>query len=148
MRFSERLYAIPGAGNVQPWASYWQRNGRTSATSTAAAASVRNTFESRYILLTSACVIAQPGAGQNFTQIQIDLLGADNSVPTPPWLLKFTGTAGAANVVGSIDWSGEMIVLPGWSIRGNAEYNAGANANITTVAFYGYTLPIGTLQAF
>lgn len=147
MRFSERLYAIP-QGQTQQWASVWNRNGRMSATSTVPRVNVINDLQGRYVLLTHACIIGVPGAGQNVTQMQIELLGPDGGQPTPPWLVNISATALAANVTGVLTFDGELIIPPAWILSSLATFNAGVAANRTDVSYFGYTLPIGTLQAF
>lgn len=85
-----------------------------------------------------------PGAGQNFTILQLQHDRGSGAAVTVT--LKENRTPGAANVVGLLDWQGELVVPAGSRVLATGVFNAGVAANATELAVGGMLLPLGNIQ--
>lgn len=112
------------------------RNFRVSIASAVAIAEWQNSF-GEALILTAMWANFFPGAGQNFTQLMLaidDFSGQGTNLN----ILKSIEVAGAANVIGELDWSGATIVPPGFWIKATGSFNAAGANNITRMALHAY----------
>lgn len=143
MRFSERLYALTDQETQQALgASIWVRTAEVSSGQVQQAL-ITNDLQGRVIILNALCLRAAPAAAQLVSNMIFELMPPSGQ-PTTPLYIKAFWQGLTADVVGNLDWTGEVIIPPLWSVRGQANYNAGG-ANNTEFAAFGYAIPIGTL---
>lgn len=143
MDIPDILYRLsPQDRQSYPYAEAWMRNAGTSSAAASVAATIMN-VENRVLLLSHIMVIAQPGAAQNVVDIQITIRPPDGS--EDHWV-DGKRDDGAATRNGYLTWQGSIVVPPRWRVLGWGIYNAGANANATTVTAAGIVIPLGTLR--
>lgn len=112
----------------------------TSDTATQVLATFTND-SGRLVVVTALCGEWGPGAGQNVSgrRLTIQPPGGTSLV------LKGDTTALAANLFGYLDWQGELIVPPLWSMRAIGDFNAGVAANSSRLFIHGVIIPIGNV---
>lgn len=141
MFFPEFLYKLSARDEQVTWLDPVTR--RLSITNAAIFCGVDLLLpEGRALVLTQAICQTDPGAGQNVVSMRIYLQGPDQITHD---LVK-SNTALAANLNGNLDWQGEVIVLPGWRLGLEGEFNAAVAANVTSGSFMGLSIPIGNIQ--
>jgi len=99
--------------------------------------------DSQVLILMAAQVTGLPGLAQNVASnlLQIIPPGQANSME-----LKRQSAALAANVISDLDWQGEIIVPPDWTVRAAVAYNAGAVNNETRLSLFGILIPVANIQ--
>lgn len=140
------LYRLGEGERSNAFPAVWMRTARTDSAATGVEATLQNDLQGRVILLRSLTGQYVPGAGQNVTQAQLDLLPPEGTSPPIQLFLKFDGVAKGANVVASLDWQGEIVIPPRWSARARAAFNAGAASNQVNLIAFGYSAPVGNLN--
>lgn len=100
--------------------------------------------EGRVLLLQSACATQTPGAGQNITRLTLQVVGQVANAPAV--LLATDSTIGAANDQSDINWSGSIIVPPGWTVRGSGAFSAGVAVNNVRLSYAGVLIPVANVQ--
>jgi len=116
----------------------------TAGTSVEAFADMPN---DRYFLLQSAAALADPGAGQIVTRLNIQLQREFISITSIAAVLAYHGgVSGVADRDHGLAWSGSLLVPPRYRILANANFNAGAVANLVLLDIAGLFIPVGNIQ--
>ena len=97
----------------------------------------------RMLLLQSATVEAVSGAAQTVSYLAVVAIPPVGGVPFVALAGEWTTGAPAKRFV---NWSGSVVIAPGWIIDGTADYSAGAAANTTGLAIAGLLIPVGNIQ--
>ena len=119
------------------------------ATATAGAATLSAVVQvqtDRPVLLTNLTALMLPGAAQTLTHGFLEM-GPNNVVSAQRFIAIFVpqvGLPAATRIVHN--WTGEIIVPPGFFIRARGEFNAGAAANFVSLQAMGLSIPLGTMQ--
>lgn len=143
MFFPEFLFKISQRDQQVTWLDpFFSADGLNLANVSVSAASI--VPEGRALVLTHAFGRFTPGAGQNFTVLQLFYDKGSGILPAMP--LKESRTAGAANAIGLLDWQGQVVLTPGNRIVVTGTFNAGAAVNAVEVRAAGMLLPIGNIQ--
>lgn len=95
----------------------------------------------RALILTNAVVNAFAGAAQTSDNTSLFLIPPGSSISIG---LRGERPAAAANVI--LNWVGQVLVPPGWTLRGAAAFNAGVAANRVVFDFAGMLIPVGNIQ--
>jgi len=97
----------------------------------------------RIFILTSAMVLAIPDAAQTIVAVTVELISAANANSIAVCQDRPNLAAGFDS---SINFSGMVLVPPGWTVRGRGDFNAAAAANTVFVEITGYTTPVGNVD--
>lgn len=101
--------------------------------------------DDRAFILQSAIARGDAGAAQTCDSLAIAIQREEGG---DFYRLALTGnaTAIAAGSIVALNWSGSVIVPPGWNIKARGNFNAGANANQVDLDIVGMLIPIGNIQ--
>lgn len=141
--FPELLYQLSGRDQQVTWLDPVIVRVATST----AAAQVNATFTvntGRAFVLTSAIAAAVPGAAQNITDLSLVL-----QEPTGTTNVGLTGvevTPAAGLAFQRLNFSGEVVLPPGWKVIAVGTYSAGVAANQTILTLTGILMPVGNIQ--
>lgn len=97
----------------------------------------------RLLLLQNAVGDFAAGAAQTVSNAQIVV----RPVATPnPYTLIAVNYYGPAVQQRFINWSGSIVVPPGWQVQADGVFSAAAAANYVDLAISGLLIPIGNVQ--
>lgn len=100
----------------------------------------------RVFVLANATLTGAPGATQNLKELSLQIVTHTGVIMNIATDIE----AKAADVDGSLNWTGEIYVLGGGAgtdfFRANALYNSGVNANTTNLAIQGIVIPRGNVS--
>ena len=98
----------------------------------------------RVLVLTAASLSARAGAGQNVSNMQIQILAVDSG---EDFNLAVDREAGAAAGAKDLRWVGQVWVPPEATVQGVAQFNAGVVANtLDNFSICGISIPRGNVQ--
>jgi hypothetical protein len=140
-----RLYGLTERDIGAPYASVYLPAESFAVGAPGTLSAILQVTNDRPILLTNACCMWLPGAGQTLSHGFLEI-GPDNTVAGQRAIAYFTSPVGLGaglRVVGN--WSGEVIVPPGYFIRARGEFNAGANNNTSVIQAMGMGIPQGNI---
>lgn len=142
MFFPEFLYQLSGRDQQVTWLD----PSLQSSSDAAAALTVAEIIQvptGKVLLLQHVMNESSPGAGQNITNMLIDLLPPAGTFTVR---LKSDDTDRAANTFFSLDWQGSIIVPPEWFIRAQSNFNAAVAVNTVALQVAGAIIPVGNIQ--
>lgn len=141
MRFPEWLYKLlPGDAGSQQLGVVWRENTITAALVTVGG-TVYTVPSDKCLVLTNATLHFTPGAAQTSNRRR---LMADPPDGTTRYNIWDAQGATAVATATAHDWVGEVVIPPGWKVRVEGEFSAGAAANISNAEIHGYLIPRGT----
>jgi hypothetical protein len=90
-------------------------------------------------IITNMSILATPGAAQRVLGAYANIF-----VPGPQTIfqvgLQSDGAQAVASLI-SLNWAGEIILLPNETLQLNCEHNAGAASNSCVFSYFGYDVP-------
>lgn len=98
------------------------------------------------LILRAAVVETAPSGGENRVDQSLRIVSPSTDTSRVNVNLAADDVAGAANAKGTINWSGEIIVMPGWVVRGQLTKNAGVQTATSQLDLFGFLIPVGDLQ--
>lgn len=136
------LYQLTERDIGQPWGRIvFPRNTNTAALA-ALSASFQNQL-TRVLAVTNLWGGLTPGAAQTITLASFQVVNPDATFARNLQTDRF---ALAAATAGFMQWEGELLVPPGWFVRLDAVFNAGAAANSVQLDAVAVEIPQGTIQ--
>lgn len=97
----------------------------------------------RALVLHHAFLRGTPPAPTTSTLLQLSAFSSPGNRITR---LKFEGTAGAAGIIRTIDWQGFLLLPPGSTITGVADFSSAATLNAAELCVAGVLIPVGNIQ--
>lgn len=142
MFFPEFLYRLSSRDQQVTWLD----PRFDSLTASAAGLTVEVDFtvpSDRPLILTSANIVATPGAGQAVIAMLLRSLAQGDSSP-----VNLAAREIEVAVAGSrfLNWTGEVILPPAWSLRARASFSAAVNPNDVELHLAGILIPVGNIQ--
>lgn len=142
MFFPESLFLLSSRDQQVTWLDPLIR--RISAT---IAAGTVEAFEEvpvdRALIVQSLAMHALPGAAQNIENMAIALTPPGNGARI---FVTVDRTTRAVNLQAALNWTGSIIVPPGWNVTVSGGFGAAAVANSVVLDIIGMLIPIGNVQ--
>lgn len=142
--FPELLYQLSARDQQVTWLDPFIRRAETNL----AAVQVEATLQipdGLVLMLQSAVISSVPGGAQVAQSGELGLrpvgVAAGNQI-------DLSGDM-RANLAGSgvhLEWSGAVVVPPGWTVVGLTNFSAGAVANLVILMVVGILAPVGNIQ--
>lgn len=142
MNFLEPLYR-PG-GIVRELSLL---NQRVASAATAASSTMDITNpEANYVwFVTNIAAVATPGGAEFIQRLALRLVTPADDAAVVLYDISSDEVVGAAASLKSHSWQGEIIVLPGWTIRCNVIKSAAVVAISGILSVLGYQAPVGNI---
>lgn len=143
MRFPEWLYRLlPGDAGSQQLGVIW-REAETSQVATTVGTTIYAVPSDKCLVLTNSTMRFRPlDAGTTTNRRR---LLADPPSGTTRYNIFDEEAGGAAGVVLSNNWQGEVVIPGGWKVRVEADFGAaGVLGNEVGAELHGYLIPRGT----
>lgn len=141
MIFPESLYLLSPRDQEVTWLDPVAARGTLNQAATSVTISLFTVPQGRYLVLSQASAIAQPGAAQNVDQFQIDYLHL-----TDFYVIAIDNTAKAANIRASLNWNGQILIPPAATVRVVGSFNAAVAANTVGLWINGILIPAANIQ--
>lgn len=143
MFFPEFLYRLSQRDQQVTWLDPSYNTGLLSDTSVGLERNLVTVPDGRVLILESASVEADPGAAHACTRIRIV---ATTPVVNLDFVIAQATFAVTANLTQSLNWSGSLLIPPGWSVRMLGVFDAAVAANQIQGYSLGMLLPVGNIQ--
>lgn len=138
----EKLYQLNQKDVGVPWLECYIRRAIVAAALVTVDAQLPPIDAGRILILNHAACTFGPGAAQNLVSAYLAVQSPDQVI-----LLKWLGVAGAVNIIGSLDWQGQLFVPPGFNVRARGIFNAGGVVNTLTLDGGGLQIPRATITS-
>lgn len=102
--------------------------------------------DDRALILTAAVMSASPGAGQSVTNLDLLIVRPTPDAVTIDLADLDISAAPVADRPRKVNFSGAVLVPPGWRVRGQASFSAAAVANTVILTAMGVLIPPGNIQ--
>jgi hypothetical protein len=96
----------------------------------------------RVLVLTNAIMLATAGAAQTTQQQSLQVVAVGGFVTTIAIDTIVSAAAGRA----PLNWAGQVLVPPSWTVRAVGTFNAGAAVNNVDISLHGILIPAGNIQ--
>ena len=140
MRLPEALYR---PGGLVREISLLNEEVLASGTGTGVTAFLTNTNINYAWILTNLSLVATPAGAEFVNRMRFRLFTPLVDAVPLDYFIKADETDGAAAAIRSIDWQGEILLLPGWGVKGEANKSAGVSNMDLDFAVLGYQFPAG-----
>lgn len=101
-------------------------------------------------VLVACAALIQGVGGAAQSPLLVRIASVDEAGATIATIASWSpgGAAGTGGAAGRLDgvWSGQAVIMPGEIVQAEADFDAGAVANILGVGFYGLLIPRGNWQ--
>lgn len=97
----------------------------------------------RALIIQTVVGQATPGAAQSVTELLLQIIAPGSNL-----LIDFAGESFpvVANQARHLNWSGSILIPPGWGVRARAAFDAGAAVNTARMELIGMFIPVGNIQ--
>lgn len=137
----ELLYRLTTRDTGQPWARVVFPRAANTAALAVMNTAVRNELD-RVLVVTNLWGSGTPGAAQTLTLLTFQVVDGSATFSRNVSTERFTLAAATA---GFLNWQGELMLPPGWFLRLDAVFSAGAAANALQLDAAGCAIPQGTI---
>jgi hypothetical protein len=141
--FPEFLYQLSGRDQQVTWLDPSFSAVGNSALNVFVTVDALTVPSDRVLVLQSVVGMAEPGAGQNVTDIRLQLFAPGAQFAA---VISRDPVDKAANIPAILNWSGSLIVPPLWRVLLAGSFNAGAVANAVTIWTAGILIPPANIQ--
>lgn len=144
MFFPEFLYQLSKRDQQVTWLDPRFAQESASAAALGATVEVLQVPDGQCFILQTFFAEAIPGLAQGVTRILLELIP-----PTGGLTQRIAGahwTPAVANQTRETQFSGSLLIPPGWRLQARGGYDAGAAANTITGDVNGIFIPVGNVQ--
>lgn len=146
MRFPEFLYQLSARDQQVTWLDPFFSNAESTGAAAALSANITPDRQRTFILSSLSANAFVTGAAT----VAALLLLAVPPQGNPQFAIAQTSSAytggGAAGTQLQLNWSGELIIPPGWILRATALYSAAVAGNEVEMTAGGILIPAGNIQ--